>query len=144
MHRSVLTIAFVLPSVLIIGCSDPYPGRHEVSGMVKLKGQPIKNGALIEFAPLENQDTGANATITDGAYRIPRQNGLKPGKYLIRVTAGDSKTAVNPVNSNEPPGPGGGANIISKDLVPPDWNRASKQQVTVTNEGPNKFDFDIP
>jgi len=42
-----------------------------------------------------------------------------------------------------PPGPGG-TNIISKELVPRDWNSASKQEVTVTKDGPNKFDFDIP
>ena len=31
-----------------------------------------------------------------------------------------------------------------KELVPADWNIKSKQQVKVTKEGPNKFEFDIP
>ena len=78
-----------------------------------------------------------------GAYAIPRAAGLKPGRYLVRVTAGDGKTAVNPMDPNSPPGPGG-TNIISRDLVPPDWNVTSKHEVTVTKDGPNKFDFDIP
>jgi len=126
----------------VVGCSA-HDGRMEVAGTVKLKGQPIKDGAIVLFEPLENQDTAGNATVTGGAFSIPRQVGLKPGKYLIRITAGDGKTAVNPVDPDSPPGPGG-TNIISRDVVPSDWNVNSKQEVTVTKDGPNKFDFNVP
>ena len=129
--------------VLVTGCSDSYDGRMEVSGKINLKGQPIKDGAIIMFEPLDNQDTGGNVTTTGGAYTLPRPAGLKPGRYLVRITAGDGRTAVNPVDPDAPPGPGG-TNIISRDLVPPDWNVRSKKEVTVTKDGPNKFDFDIP
>ena len=136
--------AGLLAAILAAGCSDQHDGRVALSGTVKLKGQPIKDGAIVVFEPLDNQETGGNATVAgDGAYTIPRASGLKPGKYLVRVTAGDGKTAVNPLNPDSPPGPGG-SNIISRDLVPQDWNVNSKQQVTVTMDGPNKFDFDIP
>jgi hypothetical protein len=142
-HRVCLIgLAVVLASAA--GCSDPSDGRMGISGMVKLKGQPIPEGAIIIFEPLESQGTGANMTLDGGGYNLPRQYGLKPGKYLVRITAGDGKTAVNPVDSGEPPGPAGGSNIISKELVPPDWNVRSNQQITVTKDGPNKFDFDIP
>ncbi len=137
-----LVLAAALTAVL--GCSGSPDDRQEVSGKVTLKGQPIKDGALIDFSPLENQSTGVNAVITGGVYRIPRQSGLKPGKYLVRVSAGDGKTAINPLNPDAPPGPSGGTNIISKDLVPKDWNVNSKQQVAVTSGGPNTFDFAIP
>ena len=131
---------------ILAGCSNPPDGRMEVSGTVKLKGQPIKDGAIVLFEPLENQDTAGNATVTGGKFTIPRATGLKPGRYLVRVTAGDGKTAVNPVDPESPPGPGGRGttNIISKDLVPPAWNVNSKEQVNVTKDGPNKFDLDIP
>jgi hypothetical protein len=135
--------AALLAAAALAGCADSHDGRREVSGAVKLKGQPIKDGAIVLFEPLENQDTAGNATVADGAYTIPRASGLKPGRYLVRVTAGDGKTAVNPVDPDSPPGPGG-TNIISRDLVPPNWNVNSKQEVTVTKDGPNKFDFDIP
>jgi hypothetical protein len=114
----------------------------EVSGTVTLKGQPIKDGAIVMFEPLENQGTAGNATVAGGAFTIPRATGLKPGKYLIRVTAGDGKTPVNLVNPDEPPGPGG-SNIISKELVPATWNVNSREERTVTKDGPNKFNFDI-
>jgi hypothetical protein len=115
----------------------------EVSGKVSLKGQPIPDGAIVMFEPLDNQDTGGNVTTAGGAYNLPRPNGLKPGRYLVRITAGDGRTPTNPMNPDSPPGPTG-TNIISKDLVPAAWNTNSDKQVTVTKDGPNKFDFDIP
>lgn len=133
----------LLAATLVTGCSDSYDGRMEVTGKVNLKGQPIQDGAIVMFEPLENQDTGGNVTTAGGAYTIPRAAGLKPGRYLVRVTAGDGKTATNPVNPDDPPGPGG-TNIISKELVPADWNVNSKKEITVTRDGPNTFDFDIP
>jgi hypothetical protein len=136
---AVLAVAF-----LAAGCANPQSGRLAVSGTVKLKGQPIKDGAIVLFEPLEGQDTGGNTTVRAGAFAIAREFGLKPGRYLVRITAGDGKTAVNPVNPDSPPGPDSGANIVSKDLVPASWNENSKQEVTVTKDGPNKFDFDIP
>jgi len=143
MSRRFVSLTSIAYLVLFAGCSNNYDGRVDVSGTVKIKGQPIKDGAIVMFEPLENQDTAGNATVDKGAFVIPRATGLKPGKYLVRVTAGDGKTPVNPVNPDEPPGPGG-TNIISKELVPATWNVNSRQEVTVTRDGPNKFDFDIP
>jgi len=131
-------------AVLAAGCSDSHDGRVTVSGNVKLHGQPIGDGALVLFEPLDNQSTAVNATATGGAYAVPVEAGLKPGRYLVRVTLGDGKTAVNPLNPDEPPGPTNSRNIISKELVPADWNVNSRHEVTVTKDGPNKFDFDIP
>jgi hypothetical protein len=139
-----LAIGILALTALAAGCSKPQTGgRFAVSGTVKLNGQPIKDGAIVLFEPLDSQDTAGNATVYGGAFAISLQSGLKPGRYLIRVTAGDGQTAVNPVDPNSPPGPTASANIISKDLVPANWNENSKQEVTVTKEGPNKFDFDI-
>ncbi|MBO0699760.1 MAG: hypothetical protein J2P46_15290 [Zavarzinella sp.] len=144
MNRHTIALALaVLPVLALIGCGDTADGRRPVSGTVKFKGQPIKDGAIVLFEPLDNQGTAQNVAVSGGKFTIPRENGLKPGRYLVRVTAGDGKTAVNPVDPDAPPGPGG-TNIISKDLVPKDWNVNSKQEVTVTKDGANKFDFDIP
>jgi len=140
-------LLFLAPFVVLIaGCSDSLGGRVEITGTVKLKGEPIKDGAIVMFEPLDKQDTAGNATVTGGTFSIPRASGLKPGRYLVRITAGDGKTPVNPVDPDSPHGPGGGkgsTNIISKELVPPDWNVNSKQERTVTKDSPNKFDFDI-
>ena len=142
MNRSLSLLSLTAVLAMVAGCGN-YGGRVEVSGTVKLKGQPLKAG-IIMFEALDGQDTGATAPITDGTYKIERATGLKPGKYLIRVTAGDGKTPAN-LNPDEPPGPGGkGTNIVSKELVPADWNVRSKQEREITSENPNKLDLDIP
>lgn len=144
---SLLRLLCALPIALFavafgVGCTEA-DGRVSVSGNVKLHGHLISDGAIVILEPLENQGAGASVPVIRGAYIVPKDSGLKPGRYLVRITAGDGKTAVNPVDENNPPGPTG-TNIISKDLVPADWNVNSKHEVTVTKDGPNKFDFDIP
>jgi hypothetical protein len=135
-------VALLALTLLIAGCADNYGGRVEVTGSVKFKSQPLHSGIVI-FEPLGSQGTSATANVTDGTYRIPRESGLKPGKYLIRVTAGDGKTPAN-LDPDEPPGPGGkGANIVSKELIPSEWNTKSKKEKEVTSESPNTIDFDI-
>ena len=140
--RCAIALAAGVAGLALAGCGKS-DGRVEVAGTVKLKGQPLKTG-IVSFDPLGGQDTAAQAPINAGAYKIARESGLKPGKYLIRVSAGDAKTPINPVNPDEPPGPTGGKNFMAKETVPDDWNRNSKQEREVTSSGPNKIDFDIP
>ncbi len=112
----------------------------EVKGKVLLKGQPVKDG-IIKFMPLTPGTalSESGAQIVNGDYLLPAEFGLLPGKYKVILTAGDGRT---PANTDEAPGPTG-ANIISKDLIPPEYNTRTKQEVTVTDEGPNVFDYDI-
>lgn len=140
-HVSACALLFVV--CFVAGCGDPNRGRVAVSGTVKLAGQPLKDGT-VSFEPLDGQDSRATATVTNGAFDIPQPTGLQPGKYLIRVSAGDGKTPVNPVNPDSPPGPTGGTNIVSKELIPSDWNVNSKQERAITAGAPNKFEFEIP
>ena len=138
MRRSiVIAIVFILG---VVGCGDRFDGRVEVNGAVKFKGQSLTD-ATVSFSPLEGQNTQAQVLVTDGKYRIERQSGLKPGKYLIRVSKGDGKTVY--LAKGEAPGPTN-TNIISKELVPDDWNVNSKQERTVSKDNPNTFDFSIP
>jgi len=138
-------LVFFIGLAVVVGCGDSAGGRVGVSGSVKLKGQTVKE-ATLSFEPLDGQDTRATALVKDGAYTIDRKQGLKPGNYLIRISAGDGKTVYNSDKPapDGPPGPGGSANIISKELMPADWNVKSKQERTVTDANPNVFDFDIP
>ena len=137
------TYGLAFLGIVLLGCTDPYGGRLEVTGSVKVRGNPVKDGT-ISFEPLDGQDTRATAMIVAGEYSIPRPSGLRPGNYLIRVSAGDQKTAINPVDADHPPAPGGSTNIISKELIPADWNVKSKQERAVTKDGSNRIDFAIP
>jgi hypothetical protein len=111
-----------------------------VSGKITVKGAPLKE-ASIQFEPMEGQDTRGGTGVTDGAYSIPRDAGLKPGRYLVRLTAGDGKTVDTTDEDATNPG---GTNIVSIDTIPPEFGSASKQVVTVKADGSNTFDLDLP
>jgi hypothetical protein len=138
-RRLYLPLVFAA-AVLVAGCSDGSGGRMEISGSVKLVGQPIEDGTIV-FKPLDKQDTQEGAQIVNGEYKIPRKQGLKPGKYLVQISSGDGKT---PVNLDPDAGPGPSTNFTSVDRVPPDWNVRSKREEEVKSNGPNKFNFEIP
>ena len=139
--RRVLVFYWILSIVIagLAGCSDPYAGRMEITGAVTLQGRPLKEGSIL-FEPLDGQGTQSGTGISNGEYKIPRSSGLKPGKYLVRITAGDGKTPVN----EETAAPGGSTNIVSVDLIPDDWSTKSKHQVEVKSSGGNQFDFAVP
>ena len=137
--RPIVVTFLAFTFVLAAGCWQNYGGRQEIKGSVKLKGQPLDQG-VIDFTPLESQATKSGAVINNGAYLIPRAQGLMKGKYRVIITAGDGRTREN---SDEPPGPSG-ANIISKERIPPEYNVNTKQEIEVKDSGTNIFDYDIP
>jgi hypothetical protein len=94
MHvRSLLFVAF---AVVAAGCSptDPF-NRQPVSGTVSLKGKPVKTGQIF-FEPAAGQQLASNATITDGAFTMTREQGLSPGNYHWKLLVLDGPMPVNP------------------------------------------------
>ena len=78
------------------GSGDNLP-RQAVSGKVTVDGKPMERG-VISFTPdtqASNPVTGGGV-IADGAYSIPREQGLTPGKYKVSITASDAGTALAP------------------------------------------------
>jgi hypothetical protein len=142
-------VGFLLLGLLLsVGCSgNNASGRVAVSGSVSLKGTPLSDG-VIQFQPLEKQTTSASVVLVGGSYSISAANGLQPGMYLVRVTAGDAgeSKAPDPNAPLSPSGsnlPGSSKSEAKKPIIPPEWGAKSKQQVEVKAEGPNKLDFDI-
>ena len=137
MPRSFLAVLVLLPLVsFLIGC-DAGDGRLPIRGSVSLKGKPLEDG-VIQFVST-GMKTGT--MISKGKYEIPQDQGLIPGNYKVMITAGDGRT---PAESPDGiPGPTG-ANIVSKELIPPEYNTNTKQEVTVKSSTQNKFDFNIP
>jgi hypothetical protein len=140
-HARWLLLVAALLVLFASGCNNNYGGRQEVKGTIKLKGQALDNGT-IEFVPLEgDRATQGGAVVASGSYLIPRSLGLVPGKYRVILTAGDGRTPA--ASPDAAPGPTG-ANIVSKDRIPPEYNVNSKQEVEVSADKPNVFDYDIP
>lgn len=121
----------------ITGCGAGNNGRLPVSGVITLKGEALDDGT-IEFS---SSSVKSGASIIKGKYSMPADQGLSPGKYKVIITAGDGRTPAD--SADGMPGPTG-ANIVSKDRIPAEYNTNSTQEITVTDAGPNKFDFTIP
>jgi len=119
-----------------VGCADPN-GRQPVSGDVTFQGKPLDQG-VIEFS---SSTTKSGAPIISGKYTVPADSGLEPGVYKVFISAGDGRTPVD--SPDGMPGPTG-ANIVSKEKIPAEYNTKSKQEVTVTSSKSNIFDFTIP
>lgn len=138
--------ALALALVSSGGCSAG-TDRQEVSGNVTFKQQPLEYG-LIEFWPDEGQGTKVSAMISNGAYVIPSDKGLMPGKYKIMIMAGDGRGADTTAGPDEAPGPRdiphpGRKRTPGRERIPPQYN----EKTTLIREvvrGPNRFDFDIP
>jgi hypothetical protein len=119
------------------GCGDS-TGRQEVTGTVYFKGQPLDQGR-IHFVPVGGGPTESGATIENGRYRIPRDNGLMPGTYKVSVFSYDQKGAK--VQSEEVPGDPG--NTQFKERIPAKYNTQTTLTAEVTAGGSNVFDFKI-
>ena len=93
MSKSSRLLGPLLGLLIIVGCSDRFGGRKEISGQVTLKQEPLREGTIF-FVPLSGQGSQANLFIVDGKFKADRKEGLLPGKYLIRISAADKKTGL--------------------------------------------------
>lgn len=132
-------LAIVLPAIILcaaLGCSGD--NRSEVSGTVKVNGQPIAEGA-INFIPVEgNRGAGAGATITDGKYHIPRSAGVSPGKNRVELRA-FKNTGRKVQDPTGKPGTLAEERVL---LFPPEYNERSTL-VRDVKSGSDTIDFDI-
>jgi hypothetical protein len=132
---------WALAVCLLGGCGPSGPVRHEVTGKVVYKGQPLDEG-LIDFFPLDGQGSKSGAGIQNGAYQIPRDKGLFPGRYRVEILGGSGPTTSEKIEAPgpRPAGPRGKVG----ERIPPEYNSQSKQIIEVKAEGPNEFNFNIP
>src|SRR5215207_5443241 len=89
--------------LLLAGCAPAGPQRAEVSGTVKLDGEPVAEGA-INFFPTEGT-TGpeAGAEIKDGKFYIARSQGPVVGTHRVVLTKfGDTGKMMQ--DPTKPPG----------------------------------------
>jgi hypothetical protein len=140
MSRSAISLRLLLGvlAVGLAGCGAKGPKRQEVTGTVIFKGQPLDEG-IIEFEPLDGQESKSGATILNGEYKIPRDKGLFPGRYKVTILGGDGTSGAG---TAEPTAPKPGA-TPGKERIPPQYNNPSTVIKEITSEGPNQFDFTI-
>lgn len=72
----------VLLSVAGCGASD---GRQPVAGEVLVDDEPLEDG-IIRFEPLPGTPgNGSGTAIVGGKYSLPRERGLFPGRFQVRI-----------------------------------------------------------
>jgi hypothetical protein len=135
------TLAFLAPSLIGCGSGDNLP-REAISGSVAVDGKPLESG-LITFQP-DGADvaTQSGASIVQGKYTIPRDQGLVPGKYKVTITAAGNtpeKQVDTATNNNMP----GMPPIPAKEIIPSSYNSASLLTAEVKGGSKNEFNFNL-
>lgn len=141
MSRLAITLLLLWPAGLCLtGCGPKGPVRHEISGTVTFKKEPLNIG-IIEFEPMDGQPTKSGAEIKDGQYFIPRDvgKGLLAGRYKVSIIGGDGYTGEGKAEPTlAKPG-----FVPGRERIPPKYNEKSTLIVNVKDGEDNRFDFDI-
>lgn len=119
------------------GCSEQVT-RVSLSGTVSFDGEPIEDGQ-IAFEPL-GEGKMEFGIITKGEYTIPKEFGLVPGKYLVRITGN------RPTGKKAEPSPflkEGDSLEIYEQYIPLEFNTGSKLKVKIEAERELQKDFAI-
>jgi hypothetical protein len=111
--------------------------RLEINGSVTLDGAPLDGGS-IRFTSLGPKQMASGATVQEGEFRIPQENGLAPGTYHVQISAPDLQAP--PVMVAVGPGQ---SIPTQPERIPPQYNVDSKETVEVSADGENHFVFDI-
>ena len=139
--RLIFACGLAAAGLALAGCGGSGPERHEITGKVTYKGEPVEEG-IIDFEPQGGQGTKDGATIQKGQYRIPRDKGLFPGKYKVSIIIGDGTVTSGEAGADTPKKKPGV--IPGVERAPPEFNTKSTLIREVTRDGPNNFDFEIP
>jgi hypothetical protein len=138
---SAVTLALLATGFIGCGASDNLP-REAISGSVLVDGKALESG-LITFQP-DGTDaaTQSGASVVQGKYTIPRDQGLVPGKYKVTITAAGN-TPEQPVdtkfNNNMP----GMPPVPAKEIIPSSYNSASLLSAEVKAGSKNEFNFNL-
>lgn len=116
--------------------ASPGRQRHAVAGRVTWQGQPLDNG-IISFRPLDNQPFDGGAMIQQGSFTIPREKGLTPGPYLVRIHASIADPSL------PPPAAGERDMRHGIEILPPKYNTVSELKAEIGSWGRTTVSFDL-
>lgn len=138
-YRLALSMAATVLLAACVGCNRRNTlDLQEVSGSVSFNAQLLENGT-IQFSPLDPGGLAAGSAIAEGKYLVPRQKGLPPGKYTVRISAAEQRPVTPGPASHAP----GDALPPLKELLPERYNSKSELTAEVKSGGGNVFDFEL-
>ena len=92
------SVAVLGLAVVLAGCGEKGPARHNVSGKVTFAGKPVPAGRIV-FEPdsaAGNQGPAGFAEISDGQYDTAKAGqGTVGGPHLARITGLEGKPVGN-------------------------------------------------
>ena len=123
----------LIMAALVMGCGKKTgPTLHQVSGIVKLNGEPLDTGS-ISFIPTNGEGATAGGVIDEGKYSVKVPAGAKRVEIKAPKVVGQRKaydTADSPMID------------IVKERLPAKYHAAST--LTITIKGNQKdADFDL-
>ena len=138
MHLLLRFVAVVACLVSLLGCGGGNAkSGSPVSGNVTLDGSPLDYGT-ISFSSIDDPKLeGSAATIQDGKYQIPADNGLPPGKYRVSISAPSGGPT-----SSDPNEAMAQASQPTVERVADRYNKQTELEATIT-AGANSHDFDV-
>ena len=129
-------LATALVFVACVGCGRGL-NKSAIKGTVKFKKGEVIDRGMIEFSPADPKSGNqSGALISDGAYNIPQDKGLRPGKYIVRISAPSGLLSGQGA-------PGSGKMELPKERVSEIYNSKSKLEVEVKQESSQTFDFEV-
>lgn len=137
-RRQTAVFAYVasICSMPFIGCGGSGNDYQAVSGVVTFQGKPIQEGAIQFFTLGDQPVVCGGAMIRDGAYELPRDHGLPPGAYLVRISWPERIPI--PEEEQDPMNP-----FRTRELIPAKFNTESQLKIDVRSDQPAQFNFDL-
>lgn len=130
-------LPLILLGVVLVGC-DGSPGRQTITGSVTIDGKPLYYGT-ITFEP-EVHGPRAAASIRNGSYEVESSRGPLAGPTLVVI-----HSPKFPPDLSLPDDTGELAALALRysEALPTRYNAKTELRATVTEDGPNEFNFDL-
>jgi hypothetical protein len=133
-----LLFAVAMTLVVWAGCG-PRSDRLEVTGVVKLDGEPLDLGSIWLTSTGTGKLVASGAAIENGAFKVPQEKGLPPGTYVVSISAPDTKAPMvrHKTAPGEPQLP-----PTAPERIPDEYN-TGKHTIEISADSENHFEFDI-
>jgi hypothetical protein len=136
---SILCFSFAVLIIMFAGCRQAPPAvkRAKVEGKVTVNGQPVANG-FIRFMALDPNGMNSAATIKEGHYSVPVEQGPTKGKYRVEINVPSAQKRRVP-NDDAP----GQFREEAPETLPAKYNTQSAIMQEVDPDKPQVFDFSL-
>jgi len=117
--------------LFLSGCGGD--GRRSITGIVTLDGKPLALGSISFRATPEEKHSGGGGQISEGRFTLPANQGLFPGKYLVKVAAYQKtgRMIIDPQRGEV------------EELLPVKFRETGSLEATVSVDGTNEFEFNL-